>query len=272
MELYTSTCYELSERLTKRYSTSFSMSSRLFSAEICHHIYAIYGLVRIADEIVDTYRQHDAAMQLKNLHSETVTAIKNHYSTNPIVHSFAVTAEKYGISDDLLAPFFESMQTDLQPQKMTPKLYRSYIYGSAEVVGLMCLKVFVGGNDNEYAALSAGAQSLGAAYQKVNFLRDIAADYNDLGRTYFPNLDYAAFNDERKAEIIADIRQDFTAAKPAIDALPLNARPAVKASYAYYQALLNKVSVTPASQLLRQRVRISNAQKIVLLAKAYAGL
>ncbi len=272
MDLYASTSYEISERITTRYSTSFSMSSRLFKKTIRPHIYAIYGLVRIADEIVDSYGGSDAEDRLNELEAQTMEAIQSHYSTNPVVHAFADTAIKYDIGESLIAPFFESMRMDLQPQHYDAAAYERYIYGSAEVVGMMCLKVFVGGDTNQYDILAPGARSLGAAYQKVNFLRDINADYTELGRTYFPGLIYERFGDHDKQIIIADIEKDFSGSRRSIDSLPKNARRAVRASYFYYNALLRKLDRSPAATISRGRIRISNIHKLLLFAKAAIGL
>lgn len=272
MDLYTSTSYEMSERITTRYSTSFSMSSRLFVGSIRPHVYAIYGLVRIADEIVDTYGGNDTEERLHELQAQTMEAIKSHYSTNPVIHAFADTAIKYDIGESLIAPFFESMRMDLRPQHYDTAAYEQYIYGSAEVIGLMCLKVFVNGNADQYGTLAPGAQSLGDAYQKVNFLRDIKTDYTELGRTYFPGITYETFSDHDKQLIIADIKKDFLSARQSIDALPKHARRAVRASYYYYAALLRKLDRTPAKTISSGRIRISNIYKVLLLMKAALGL
>lgn len=272
MDLYTSSSYEIAKRLTKRYSTSFSMSSQLFAASIRPHIYAIYGLVRIADEIVDTYRGIDAKQRLDALQTETMSAISSQYSTNPIVHAFAKTATRYHIDETLIAPFFDSMRMDLAPQKFDSDTYATYIYGSAEVVGLMCLKVFVDGDTERYAKLREGAQSLGAAYQKVNFLRDIRADHEELGRTYFPGVEFASFNDTDKQTILAEIEQDFADASSAIDDLPPEARRAVRASYYYYSKLLHKLKRAPTSEITLHRIRVSNPRKFTLLIRAAVGL
>lgn len=266
MELYTATSYELSRLLTIRYSTSFSTSSKLFSAHIRPHIYAIYGLVRIADEIVDTYQGADAASKLDALEAEVDEAMRVQYSTNPIVHSFALTAVSYGIEKDLITPFFESMRTDLTAKTFSKKAYKTYIYGSAEVIGLMCLKVFCEQDDNLYASLEKGASALGAAYQKVNFLRDIASDHQERGRVYFPGVTFESFSEEDKLAIIEDIEADFTAAAPALEKLPANAKSAVSLSAAYYTELLNALRLTPAALIKVKRVRVSDSKKFKLLA------
>ena len=180
MDLYTKTSYKLAETLTKRYSTSFSMSSQLFDESIRRHIYAIYGMVRIADEVVDTFRGDDASRRLEEFLVEVNKSLEDDYSLNPILHAFGHTAQMFSIGPDLIEPFFNSMQVDLTKKAFSKDEYEAYIYGSAEVVGLMCLKVFVNGDDAKYDALKQGAMKLGAAYQKVNFLRDIASDYHSL--------------------------------------------------------------------------------------------
>lgn len=267
MELYTATSYELSRLLTIRYSTSFSTSSKLFAAHVRPHIYAIYGLVRIADEIVDTYQGTDAATKLDALESEVDEALRVQYSTNPIVHSFALTAVSYGIEKDLIKPFFDSMRTDLTAKSFSQKAYKAYIYGSAEVIGLMCLKVFCEQDESLYSSLENGASALGAAYQKVNFLRDIASDYQERGRVYFPGVTFESFSEEDKLAIIEDIEADFAAAAPALEKLPANAKSAVSLSAAYYSELLNALRLTPAALLKVTRVRVSDPKKFKLLAR-----
>ena len=265
MDLYTAVSREINQLLTTRYSTSFGMSSKLFAKEIRADIYAIYGLVRVADEVVDTYRGADGRQLLDELEQDTYAAIDSQYSTNPIIHAFAITARKFGIGRDLIEPFFASMRMDLDPQSYTADKYQQYIHGSAEVVGLMCLRVFCEGSDERYAALAAGAAALGSAYQKVNFLRDIASDYNDLQRLYFPGITFASFDEQQKQAIIRDIKKDFQQAKTALDMLPRNSRAAVATSYTYYRALLKKLEATPVATLKERRVRISNSRKLWLL-------
>lgn len=269
MDLYSSVSYELSKRITQRYSSSFSVSSRLFDKTIRPHIYAIYGLVRIADEIVDSYQGKTTRQILDALESETYEALKSGYSTNPIVHAFACTARQYNIDKQLIAPFFASMRIDAD-KNYTPEQYETYIYGSAEVIGLMCLKVFCAGDETSYCTLAPGASSLGSAYQKINFLRDFAADYAQLGRIYFKDVTFEQFNDADRDAIITDIRRDLNRAKHAVVALPPSAKKAVLTSYNLYSALLRKLADTPAENLKRNRVRISSAHKlrIILLSLA----
>lgn len=267
MELYSHTSYELSQILTRRYSTSFSMSSGLFSRDIKPHIYAIYGLVRIVDEIVDTYRGEDAAQLLDELESHTAAALHSGYSPNPIVHAFITTGRRYNIGMELLQPFFASMRMDLTPKTYTDDLYHEYIYGSAEVIGLMCLRVFTDGNETHYRELTTGARALGAAYQKVNFLRDMRDDYARLGRVYFPRIDFETFDSAQKQIIETDIARDFAIARAAIPHLPRGARTALKMSYDYYYALFLKLQRAAPEAITEGRLRLPNSYKILLLLK-----
>lgn len=266
MDLYDEVSSELARVLTRRYSTSFSSAARLFATDIRKHIYNIYALVRIADEIVDTYQGKDRLRLLDDLEGEVSQAQVRGYSANPIVHAYVLTSNRFGISDELTGPFFESMRMDTRDLKFTKKQYASYIYGSAEVVGLMCLRVFCEGDDKSYDLLKEGARKLGSAYQKVNFLRDIAADHDTLHRYYFPGSSYASFNDEVKREIVTDIQQDFAAAEPYIRQLPKGARRAVTLSYRYYAGLLGKLERTPAATIKAKRVRLPRHRKSLLLA------
>lgn len=266
MEQYDRVASQTAKLVTNSYSSSFGMATRLFPLAIRGDIYNIYGLVRLADEIVDTYKGSDARQQLDALEKEVYAALKSGYSTNLIVHAFQLTANKYDIGRELITPFFYSMRLDTEPQKYTQKLYERYIDGSAEVVGLMCLKVFVR-NKAEYSHLEPGARALGAAFQKVNFLRDLSADKNELQRSYFPGVSYESFDDAAKSAIVDDIENDFKTARLAISQLPDSARPAVSAAYSYYMRLLLKLKVTPAEELKKKRVRVNNAIKVALLGK-----
>lgn len=260
MEFYTKTSYKLARDLTLRYSSSFGKSSKLFSPEIRDHIYAIYGLSRVADEIVDTYKGKDAAHVLKELEAHTFQAVKTGFSPNPLVHAFAITAKQYHIGRDLIRPFFKSMHMDLKPREYNQRLYQQYIFGSAEVIGLMCLKVFC--DDKKlYKKLEPQARALGSAYQKVNFLRDMKADYEERGRVYFPDIHFDKFNDRQKSIIIKDIKKDFKKAKPAIAALPKSCRTAVAMSYAFYSELLRTLENTPAEKIKAERVRVGLHKK-----------
>ena len=266
MEQYTAISYKVSNLVTNAYSTSFGLSIRLFHPSLRSHIYAVYGLVRIADEIVDTYVGADQRELLDTLEDETIRALQSGYSTNPIVHAFVQTARTYQITNDILAPFFESMRMDLTPKTFDQHTYEKYIYGSAEVVGLMCLKIFTT-SQKQYDTLKDAAKKLGSAYQKVNFLRDIAADADELGRWYFPNSSKETFDETIKQAIIIDIEEDFLAGSQGITALPISSQKAVRLSYNYYLQLLKKIKRTPASDLLQRRVRINDPQKIVLLVR-----
>lgn len=268
MELYTKLSYDIATRLTTGYSTSFSLSSKLFAASLRPHIYAIYGMVRIADEIVDTYRQDDASEQLDEFERQVYDAVATGYSTNPALHAFGVTARAYGIDRTLIEPFFASMRVDLSAKKFTEKTYREYIYGSAEVVGLMCLKVFVDNDASLYERLHEGASALGAAYQKVNFLRDIRADHRELGRMYFPGVTYKSFDEHDKQHIVDDIAADFALADQALPLLPSSSRRAVAASRAYYGALFDKLARASVGDIKSRRIRVPDWYKLVLLARA----
>lgn len=264
MDLYHDVSYELSELLTRRYSTSFSMSSRLFAADIRPHIYAIYGLARIADEIVDAYRGSDALAVLDELEAEVTKALSRGYSANPIVHSFVVTANRYGITAELITPFFTSMRLDTTEQVYDRALYERYVYGSAEVIGLMCLKVFVGGNAKMYRKLAPGAKALGSAYQKVNFLRDLKADTNELGRSYFPGVTPKNFDTRKKTAIIDEIRSEFLTAHTAVVSLPRSARRAIELSYRYYSELLTRLERATPEMILTRRIRVPGWRKLWL--------
>ncbi|HEX8182810.1 MAG TPA: phytoene/squalene synthase family protein [Candidatus Saccharimonadales bacterium] len=266
MDLYTDTASRLSKLLTRQYSTSFSAASRLFPQAMQSHIYNIYGLVRVADEIVDTYRGSDSAELLDALEQETYQAIRRGFSANPIIHAYAQTHQSWGIDQQLVTSFFASMRMDLTATIYDQANYDKYIYGSAEVVGLMCLHVFCAGNAEQYRQLQPGAQRLGAAYQKVNFLRDIKDDYQELGRFYFPGYTYATFDGAAKQTVTADIRQDFAAALPYIRALPAGVRPAVMTSYSYYHALLELLERADIDHIKQARIRIPAYRKALLLA------
>jgi phytoene synthase len=268
MELYDSTSYELAKTLTQRYSTSFGKSTARLDTQVQPHIYAIYGLVRIADEIVDTYQGNDAGDQLDALEKEVYAAIRSGFSANPIVHAFATTAKKFDIGKSMIAPFFKSMRMDITDRTYTQNLYETYIYGSAEVIGLMCLKVFCGPDTQAYEKLTPGARALGSAYQKVNFLRDIAADHAERGRMYFPGVSFETFNERDKQKIVKDIKKEFHTAKKSIPQLPDAARGAVMLSYLWYEALLQQLERTPAEVLKTTRIRVPAVKKARLFMRA----
>lgn len=266
MDRYDLVAADIARLTMLRYSSSFGISSRLFSADIRPHIYNIYGLVRFADEIVDTYRGADAPGLLNELEAQTYNGLKSGFSTNPIVHAFCLTARRFGIDRKLIKPFFTSMRMDLTPTVYDSTSYKAYIHGSAEVIGLMCLRVFVAGDQTSYSHLASGAARLGAAYQKVNFLRDLAADSQELERFYFPGYDLASFDEAAKQAVISDIKADFAAAMPALRQLPKSARRAVALSAVYYRELLDKLAAAPVAEIKQRRLRIGSSRKLALLA------
>lgn len=269
MTQYDSVAQSTARMLTLHYSTSFGAATRLLGAELRSDIYNIYGMVRVADEIVDTYPGTNKAVLLHAYEHQVYAAIELGYSTDLVLHAFQLTANKCGITKQLIVPFFNSMRFDLEPfTSLTTQQYETYIYGSAEVVGLMCLKVFCQGDTAQYEKLKSGAQALGAAFQKVNFLRDRAADMQMLGRNYFPGTS-ALLDEDDKLQLTADIRRDFVAAHAAIKQLPKSGRPAVMLAYQYYIKLLQKLERTPVDVINTTRIRIPNAQKTGMLGRVY---
>lgn len=269
IQLFDKTSNDLSRRVSLNYSTSFSLGIKLLSKEYRWAVFATYGFVRLADEIVDTFHGFDKARLLADFKAQTYQSIREGISTNPILHSFQLAANQFGITDDLIEPFFQSMEEDLHTNTHNQKSYDQYIYGSAEVVGLMCLKIFCKGDQNQYKGLLPYARSLGAAFQKVNFLRDIKSDIEERGRLYFPNIDFHNFSDAEKLHIIEDVKKDFEHAYIGILKLPIGSRLGVYTAYIYYLKLLQKIERTTASEIMNQRIRIPNSQKIVLLAQSY---
>lgn len=259
---------ECSQTTTEMYSTSFSSAIKLLHRSLRQPIFNIYGFVRFADEIVDSFHQHDKALLLQEFKNETYTAIERGISLNPILNSFQLTVNEFNISHQLIDAFFESMEMDLNKATYDRVGYEAYIYGSAEVVGLMCLYVFCDGNEKKYESLKPAAQSLGAAFQKVNFLRDVKADYEQLNRTYFPNVDFKNFTSTMKQQIEEDIMTDFTNAYEGIVKLPVKARFGVYVAYKYYLSLFNKIKKTKPVQILESRIRIPNYGKMLIVAKA----
>ncbi len=268
MHLFHELSRECSKITTEKYSTSFSSAIKLLHPELRTPIFNIYGFVRFADEIVDTFHEHDKATLLAMFKKDTYEAISRGISLNPILHSFQETVNAYNIDHDLIEAFFHSMEMDLTRSTYTSDSYKEYIYGSAEVVGLMCLYVFCEGNRAHYQQLKPFAQSLGAAFQKVNFLRDVKADYNNLSRTYFPGVDFTRFTPAMKAQIEEDIANDFRHAYAGIVQLPVKARFGVYVAYKYYLSLFNKIKRTKPRSILEQRIRIPNYGKAVIIAKA----
>ncbi|MDI3330779.1 MAG: squalene/phytoene synthase family protein [Micrococcus sp.] len=257
------------------YSTSFGWACRLLASRERTHVRNIYALVRVADEIVD---DPDPALsaawrrqQLDELEAETFRALASTRSANLVVHAFALTARQFGIGRELVEPFFASMRADLVRSRHDAQSLSDYVHGSAEVVGLMCLRVFLGGDEAAYARLRPGAERLGAAFQKVNFLRDLADDHDELGRTYFPGLDPAAFSDAHRDELLDDIDADLAAAAEAMRMLPDSSRRAVCAAHALYSALSRRLRSTPASRIREARVRVPDRQKALILMRVLAG-
>jgi len=261
---------DCSKLVIKRYSTSFYFSSSLLSKSIRQDIFNIYGFVRLADEIVDTFHEYPKKELLEDFESELWRSLDNKISLNPILNSFQHTVNKYSISKDLISSFLDSMKMDLEKKEYNSvEEYKKYIYGSADVVGLMCLKVFVRGSEDSYDDLSPFAISLGSAFQKVNFLRDLKDDSNILSRVYFPNVDMDNFNEKTKKEIISEIDKDFANAVKGIDKLPKNSKFAVYIAYRYYNKLLKKLKRTPSENIVKKRIRIHNLTKFIVIARSY---
>jgi len=232
-------------------------------------VYAIYGFVRYADEIVDTFHNHDKKSLLARFTAETYQAIEEKISLNPVLQSFQLVVNKYRIERPLIEAFLKSMEMDLYNQSYDNTGYEEYIYGSAEVVGLMCLRVFCEGDEAEYQKLKPSACKLGAAFQKVNFLRDIQSDFKERKRTYFPEVDFEDFTEQQKIAIESSIHQDFEHAYEGIKQLPKGARLGVYLAYIYYKKLLQKIQATPSSKIQNERIRITDKHKLVLLFQTY---
>lgn len=265
LQLYHRTCAECSGLITRRYSTSFSLGIRMFHPRLRAPICSIYGFVRFADEIVDTFHSYNKAKLLDRFREDTWRAIEEGISLNPVLHAFQEVVYKYHIEPELITAFLDSMEMDLTESTYDPKRYDQYIYGSAEVVGLMCLRVFTEGNDGEYQKLKGFARRLGAAFQKINFLRDIKSDHEDRGRVYFPGVDFRRFTQEDKWRIEADIKEDFDVALEGIRQLPHGARLGVYLAYKYYTHLFLKIKSAPPQCITQERFRISGQQKVLLL-------
>jgi 15-cis-phytoene synthase len=269
MDLYTKTTLECSKVITEHYSTSFTLGIKTLDKRFHLPIYAIYGFVRYADEIVDTFEGFDKKTLLSRFKSDTYTAIEEGISLNPVLHSFQLIVNKYKIDHELIESFLHSMEMDLYYADYNQEGYEAYIYGSAEVVGLMCLRVFCEGNLAEYDRLKADAKRLGSAFQKVNFLRDIKSDFQERGRTYFPDVDFTNFTLEDKKAIEDDIQADFDAALRGILQLPKGAKGGVYLAYKYYLRLFDKIKNCPASRIQNERIRVPDYQKMTLLASTY---
>jgi len=261
---------DCSKLVIKRYSTSFYFSSSLLSKTIRQDIFNIYGFVRLADEIVDTFHDYPKQELLEDFEKELWRSVDNKISLNPILNSFQYTVNKYSIPKDLINSFLDSMKMDLEKKEYNSvEEYKKYIYGSADVVGLMCLKVFVKGSESSFSELSPFAISLGSAFQKVNFLRDLKDDSNVLNRVYFPNVDMNNFNEKSKKEIILEIEKDFANAVKGIVKLPKNSKFAVYIAYRYYNKLLKKLKRTSSENIVKKRIRIHNFQKFTVIARSY---
>lgn len=265
MNLYNKTCRECSQLITKRYSTSFSMGIRVFDRRFRPPIYAIYGFVRFADEIVDTFHHTDKANLLNRFREDTYQAIEEGISLNPVLHAFQETVHEYQIERELIDAFLDSMEMDLHFHTYEDKLYKKYIYGSAEVVGLMCLRVFCEGDDAQYQHLRESARALGSAFQKINFLRDMASDFDDRGRVYFPGVDFTNFTNDDKERIEEDIKQDFDHGLEGIMQLPKGVRFGVYLAYVYYTNLFKKIKSAPATRVKQERIRVPDRKKVALL-------
>ncbi|MDN3493331.1 phytoene/squalene synthase family protein [Winogradskyella bathintestinalis] len=261
---------ECSKAVTNAYSTSFSLATKMLSNSIRQDIYNIYGFVRFADEIVDTFHDYNKEKLFNNFEKDLEAALEDKISLNPILNAFQETYHNYGIDKHLVDSFMNSMRLDLQKTTyLTETEYKAYIYGSADVVGLMCLKVFVKGDSEKYEELRESAMSLGSAFQKVNFLRDLRADFEDLSRTYFPNTDLNNLDEDSKKCIIDDIEIDFRNGLQGIKLLPIEAKFGVFMAYRYYSKLLDKLKKTPALQIKETRIRVPNYRKLELLTRSY---
>ncbi|NVJ88886.1 MAG: phytoene/squalene synthase family protein [Flavobacteriaceae bacterium] len=270
-ELFDNVSYSCSKLVTKSYSTSFSLAVNMLSPNIRADIYNIYGFVRFADEIVDTFHEYDKEELMKQFEKDYYDAKKTGISLNPILNSFQHTVNKYNIDDHMVQAFLKSMKADLTKKEYeTQEEYAEYIYGSADVVGLMCLKVFVNGDESKFSELKDAAMRLGSAFQKVNFLRDLKDDYELLNRSYFPNVDLGKLTPTTKQLIIKEIEEDFDYAyKNGILKLPVEAKFGVYMAYRYYRRLLKKLKAVPSEKIMDSRIRISNPMKINLLARSY---
>lgn len=268
-ELFNLTTFECSKLITQRYSTSFSLGIKTLARKYHYPIYGIYGFVRYADEIVDTFFDHDRKALLERFKKDTYRAIEEKISLNPVLHAFQAIVNEYKIEHELIEAFLHSMEMDLYEKNYAQPGYEAYIYGSAEVVGLMCLRVFCEGNQELYQKLKSPARSLGSAFQKVNFLRDMKSDYLERGRTYFPGVDFNDFGKSAKQAIEEDIQADFDAAYRGIIKLPKAARFGVYLAYIYYINLFKKIKNAPPSLILNERVRVADSTKMLLLAKTY---
>jgi len=267
--LFDETTLACSKLITTRYSTSFTLGIRTLDKRFHLPVYAVYGFVRWADEIVDTFHSHDKAALFQAFREQTDEALRERLSLNPVLHAFQLMVHRYGIDQEFIDAFLRSMEMDLEDQSYNQSLYQEYIYGSAEVVGLMCLRIFCEGDKALFERLREPARRLGSAFQKVNFLRDIRSDYEDRGRVYFPGVQYEEFDDKVKREIEEDILADFEAGYAGIVQLPRAARLGVYLAYVYYLKLFYKIRKLPAAYILGERVRVPNNTKLLLLLGSY---
>lgn len=267
--LFDKVSYQCSRATTHAYSTSFSMGIRSLGKRFRDPVYAIYGFVRFADEIVDTFHDYDKALLMSRFREDTVRAIEDKISLNPILNSFQEVYHTYNIDWELVDTFLRSMEMDLCEQEYDRAGFETYILGSAEVVGLMCLKVFTSGDQAEYERLKPYAMRLGAAFQKINFLRDLKADYENLGRAYFPQLDLSRFGESEKYQIEREIAEDFDEAYKGILMLPKDARFGVYVAYTYYTRLFQKIKSLPSHRIMEERIRIPNQKKFALILKSF---
>ena len=270
--IFDTVSFDCSKNVTKSYSTSFSAAVKMLAPSIRQDIYNIYGFVRFADEIVDTFHDYNKEELFELFEKDLKKALNDKISLNPILNSFQHTVHKYNIPMEMIDAFMKSMRLDLHKNEYkTFDEYNEYIYGSADVVGLMCLKVFVNGDDAKFKELEHSAMRLGSAFQKVNFLRDLKADFEELNRTYFPNTDLSKLDEYSKNEIIKEIEADFQAGLEGILKLPIEAKFGVYTAYIYYKKLLSKLKKTPSLEIKNTRIRVPDYEKLGLLAKCYVN-
>jgi len=268
IDLYHKISVDASKNVTQLYSTSFSMGIKLLDKNIHDAIFSIYGFVRLADEIVDTFHDYPKSEMLQEFKEDTYKALDRKISVNPILHAFQMVVNRYSIDRDLIDKFLQSMEQDLNDIQYSSDGYKEYIVGSAEVVGLMCLKVFVNGDNDLYFNLEEPARKLGAAFQKINFLRDVKADYQELGRTYFPGVDLEKFTPDEKLKIEQDIQDDFECALEGIIKLPSSSRLGVYVAYRYYFSLFKKIKKVSSDRLMEERIRVPNTKKFLITFKS----
>ena len=273
IHLFDEVAFECSQKVTNGYSTSFSSAVRMLAPSIRPAIHSIYGFVRFADEVVDTFHDKDKKLLLDKFEWDFYQSLEMGISLNPILHSFQKTIKQYNIDIELVDAFLKSMRMDIEKKDYkTKEEYQEYIYGSADVVGLMCLKVFVDGSDEEYQKLKPTAMKLGSAFQKVNFLRDLKNDAEILERSYFPDVDLKNLSPEVKTKIVSEIKADFDAAYEGIKQLPASSKFGVYTAYRYYKQLLKKLQKTPSNKLMETRIRVSDYHKYGLLMQSYLNI